>query len=109
MAGKKQLPPVRIVSEDERAAGPPPTLREAFNQGDRLYELRAKRRILIAHIESETTLARDLAALMRQDNDLSRQIEEIEALADAEDESSSSKGGGATSGTADAKWRPQAI
>lgn len=109
MAGKKQLPPVRIVADDERAPGPPPSLREAFTQGNRLEELRAKRRILIAHIENEATLARDLAALMRQDNEISRQIEEVEAMALAEAEQRGSRGGGGKSDTTDAAWRPQAI
>lgn len=109
MAGKKQLPPVRIVSDDERAPAAMLSLSDAFARGDRLEELRAKRRILIAHIESGTTLARDLAALMRQDSDLARQAAELEALTEAEAEREIVKGGGASNGTADAKWRPQAI
>ena len=79
LAGKKQLPPVRVASEDDIPV-PPKSLIQAFNDGDRLNELMAKRRILIAHIENENTLARDLNALMRQDDELSKQIAEEKAI-----------------------------
>lgn len=90
MAGKKQLPPVRVATEADVPV-PPKSLREAFEARDRLNELLAKRRILIAHIENENTLARDLNALMRQDDELSKQIaEEIAIRAEA----SNRRGGG---------------
>lgn len=79
MAGKKQLPPVRVAT-DADVPVPPRSLSEAFEAGDRLNELLAKRRILIAHIENENTLARDLNALMRQDDELSKQIAEEIAI-----------------------------
>lgn len=79
MAGKKQLPPVRLVAEGEQPDSPK-SLSEAFADGDRLAELLAKRRILIAHIESGNTLARDLNALMIQDDKLSQQIAEENAI-----------------------------
>ena len=76
MAGKKQLPPVRLATDDDKPV-PPKKLSEAFESDDRLQELQAKRRILIAHIESPNTLARDLAALMRRDDELARQIDDL--------------------------------
>ena len=84
MAGKKQLPPVRLATDDDKPV-PPKKLSEAFEADDRLQELQAKRRILIAHIESPNTLARDLAALMRRDDELAKQIDDLMS-ADAEDE-----------------------
>lgn len=79
MAGRKQLPPVRVAT-DADIPEPPKSLSGAFEAGDRLSELLAKRRILIAHIENENTLARDLNALMRQDDELSKQIAEERAI-----------------------------
>lgn len=79
MAGKKQLPPVLLATEDD-APTAPRSLSESFESNDRLNELLAKRRILIAHIENENTLARDLNALMRQDDELSKQIAEERAI-----------------------------
>lgn len=79
MAGKKQLPPVRLVDDGEHFAEAK-SLSDAFRDGDRLQELLAKRRILIAHIENENTLPRDLNALMRQDDELSKQITEEKAI-----------------------------
>lgn len=100
MAGQKQLPPVRIAT-DADAPRSPLSLREAFSRGLRIDELRAKRRILIAHIESDQTLARDLAALMRQDNELAREIEGIEAK-QAEEVRSNAR-------AADESWSEEAI
>ena len=75
MAGKKQLPPVKIVRDGE--AAPPIKVSDAVT---RLDELRAMRRVLAAHIDSENTLARDLAALMRQAREISKEIEDLEAI-----------------------------
>ena len=76
MAGKKQLPPVRVVQEGE--AAPPASIAAAL--GNRLDELRALRRVMAAHMDAEGILARDLAALSRQFRDVSAEIEELEAL-----------------------------
>lgn len=76
MAGQKRLPPVRVVAEGEEL--PPQTFSEAAARGTRLDELRAMRRVIGAHIDSENTLARDLAALMRQAREISKEIEELE-------------------------------
>lgn len=84
MAGKKQLPPVRLAGPGDVPA-PPLTLSVAFGRGSRVDELMAKRRILIAHIENENTLARDLAALMRQDNELARELDNIASAAEGDD------------------------
>lgn len=78
MAGKKQLPPVRVVEGDEKAD--PVTVTSAIAGGTRLDELRAMRRVLAAHIDNENTLARDLAALMRQTREISKEVESLEAL-----------------------------
>lgn len=103
MAGKKQLPPVRPVGSDESA--PPQSYSDAASRGQRVDELKAMRRVLAAHIDSENTLARDLAPLMRQAREISKEIEDIETAAleaverDAE----------VVTDVADAEWRPQAI
>lgn len=100
MAGKKQLPPVRPVGSDETA--PPQSYSDAAERGERVDELKAMRRVLAAHIDSENTLARDLAPLMRQAREISKEIEELsDVVEDAEME--------AGAHVADAKWRPQAI
>lgn len=78
MAGKKQLSPVRVVADDEQA--PPQSYSAASAYGTRLDELRAMRRVLAAHIDNEDTLARDLAALMRQAREISKEIEDLEAI-----------------------------
>lgn len=85
MAGKKQLPPVRVVEDGEKA--PPKTLSGAVLHGTRVDELRAMQRVLAAHIDSENTLARDLAPLMRQSREISKEIDEIlsKAAEDAEE------------------------
>ena len=96
MAGKKQLPPVRLATDDD---APAPverlSLSAAFEQGDELSELLAKRRILIAHITNPNTLARDLAALTRRDDELAKQIKTLRALRaeKSKDESSVSSSG----------------
>ena len=80
MAGKKQLAPVPLHKASEQ------TLGDAIRSGDRLDELRAMLRVLSGHIDSENTLARDLAALMRQAREISKEIEELEAKRAAEAE-----------------------
>lgn len=80
MAGKRQLPPVAATEELEATS-----LNVAFLSGSRVGELRAKRRILIAHIENENTLARDLAPLMRQDNELARELELLRLETEGDD------------------------
>ena len=100
MAGKKQLRPVQ---PDEKA--PPTTVTGAAERGTRLDELRAMRRVLAAHIDNENTLARDLAPLMRQAREISKEIESLEEL-----EADSVAGGrDVMHGSGDAEWRPQAI
>lgn len=67
MAGKKQLPPVRIVNDDD-----------APDVETHLENLKAMHRVLKAHIHHENTLARDLSPLVRQARDISREIDELE-------------------------------
>lgn len=76
MSSAKRLPPVRVVSDGESA--PPQSFSDAAERGTRLDELRAMRRVIGAHIDSPNTLARDLAALMRQAREISKEIEELE-------------------------------
>lgn len=103
MAGKRQLPPVRAVRPDEKA--PPVTMSNAIRSGSRLDELKAMHRVLAAHIDSENTLARDLAPLMRQAREISKEIESLEER-EAEREEYE---GGVILGSGDAEWRPEAI
>ena len=102
MAGKKQLPPVRVVTDGEKA--PPQSLSEAARAGSRLDELRAMRRVLAAHIDNENTLARDLAPLMRQVREISKEIEELEAI-----EAERAKDTEVQDGNISTAWRPEAI
>lgn len=103
MAGKKQLPPVRLANDSDKPV-PPKSLSDAFETEDRLLELQAKRRILIAHIESPNTLARDLAALMIRDDDLAKQIDDlIEQRNKTEDELAQA------ASTEDAVFNPHAV
>lgn len=91
MAGKKQLPP---AWEEEPGDAPqddgnkPMKLMEAIGSGSRLDELRALRWIVSQHLASPTTLPRDLAALIRQQREISKEIEELESASkpDALDE-----------------------
>lgn len=101
MAGKKQLPPVRIATEDDVPIAPM-SLAEAIVSGTRLDELRALRVILVSHIQDENTLARDLAALSRQLREISREIEELE-LAETPDEL------GKAADTGDERFDPRAV
>ena len=102
MAGKKQLPPVRPVGPDESA--PPQSYSDAAERGERVDELKAMRRVLAAHIDSENTLARDLAPLMRQAREISEEIEELESKYHELAFDSSE-----TKSIEDADWKPHAI
>ena len=103
MAGKKQLPPVRVVAPGEKA--PPANMSSAIQSGTRLDELRAMRRVLAAHIDNENTLARDLAPLMRQAREISTEIESLE-IREAEHAAEEED---AFNGASESEWRPQAI
>ena len=102
MAGKKQLPPVRSVKDGEMAE--PQTLTGAISRGTRLDELKAMLRVLSAHIDSENTLARDLAPLMRQAREISKEVEDLESreLEEARDAE-------VHDGSISTAWRPEAI
>lgn len=99
MAGKKQLRP---VAPDERAA--PTSVSGAAERGTRLDELRAMRRVLAAHIDNDQTLARDLAPLMRQAREISKEIESLAAL-----EAEIARDAEVDSGVVSTAWRPEAI
>lgn len=99
MAGKKQLRP---VAPNERAA--PSTVTGAAESGTRLDELRAMRRVLAAHIDNDQTLARDLAPLMRQAREISKEIESL-AIQEAENLAAE----GEDNDSSDAEWELKAI
>lgn len=91
MAGKKQLRP---VSADERA----PVVES------RLDKMRSQRAVLDLHIYNENTLARDLAALIRQAREMDKEIESMEIQASEDQQWGDDDGN-----SGDAVWRPQAI
>ena len=91
MAGKKQLPPVRLVSPGDEP-----------DAATHLDNLRAMQAVLKAHIHNENTLARDLSPLVRQAREISREIEELEEKAAALDAEVSASAEG-PSGDADFK------
>jgi len=101
MAGKKQLPPVRIATEDD-APVPLKSLSEAISSGTRLDELLALRKIIVAHVSNEGVLARDLASLTGHLRSISKEIEDLE-LADKPDAL------GKAAGTSDEKFDPRAV
>lgn len=102
MAGKKQLPPVRLATLDD--AVPQKSLSESIESGTRLDELKAQRRILVAHIESENALTRDIPPLMRQMREISKEIESLE-LQEQERVAEPSVEGSSS----DAEWKLEAI
>lgn len=91
MAGRKQLRP---VEPDERA----PVVES------RLDKMRAQRKVLDGHIFSDQTLARDLAALIRQAREMDKEIESLEVQ-----ETELRAQGDDVSGASSAQWRPEAI
>ena len=95
MAGKKQLPPVRVVNDDD-----------APDVETHLENLKAMHRVLKAHIHHENTLARDLSPLVRQARDISREIEELEGKAAALDAEVSASAEGPSG---DSEFRLEAI
>ena len=95
MAGKKQLPPVRLVSEAD-----------SLGDATHLENLKAMQAVLKAHIHNENTLARDLSPLVRQARDISREIEELEGKAAALDAEVRASDEGSS---ADSEFRLEAI
>lgn len=93
---------LRAVSENERRE--PATVSEAAMQGDRLAELKAMRRVIARALDSDRTLARDLASLSRRQMELGKEIEALEAeQAEAAHEAE------VASGEVSTAWRPEAI
>lgn len=107
MAGKKQLPPVLPVRFADESDAPvaPMTLQEAIARGTRLDVLKAQRLLLAAHEENPNTLARDLAAIMRQSRELDKEIEALKA----QEAERLASGGGNDSSAADEEWDAEAI
>jgi len=61
------------------------TVSEAAASGDRLAELLAMRTVIARAIDSEKTLARDLAALTKRLVDIGREIEELRSQTESDD------------------------
>lgn len=101
MAGKKQLPPVRIATEDDAPVAPK-SLAESITSGTRLDELLALRRIVSAHIENPNTLAREISSLVTRQMVISKEIEDLER-ADKPDAL------GKAADTDDEKFNPRAV
>lgn len=101
MAGKKQLEPLNMTSRP--IAG---SVTAAAESGSRLDSLKALRSVVTRHIDSENTLARDLAALSRQYLLLSKEIEELEEL---EKQYSDEMGDADNGSTDDAPFSAEAI
>jgi len=78
------------------------SLVESIESGTRLDELKALRAILVAHISSDSVLARDLASLTGHLRSVSKEIEELE-LADTPDDL------GRAADTGDEKFNPRAV
>lgn len=99
MTKEKRL---RAVSPGERAD--PQTVSEAAQAGDRLAELKAMRRVIARALDSDRTLARDLASLSRRQMELGKEIEALEAeqMEVAREEE-------AASAEVSTAWRPEAI
>lgn len=93
---------LRAVSANERRE--PETVTEAAMQGDRLAELKAMRRVIARALDSEKTLARDLASLSRRQMELGKEIEVLEA--EQMEVAREEEAAGAEVSTA---WRPEAI
>lgn len=78
------------------------SLSRAISSGTRLDELKALRRIMTAHLESDVILAREVAALANQLRSVSKEIEELE-MADKPDAL------GKAAGTGDERFDPRAV
>ena len=99
MAGKKQLSPVHVARTE---GDPAPVSVSAATT--RLEELRALRNVIAARIDHPETLARDIAALSRQLRDISKEIEEMDAV-ERERRADLKYVGGAS----DEVWRPEVV
>ena len=99
MAGKKQLSPVYVHRSESDDA--PASVSSAVT---RLDELRALRNVIAARIDHPETLARDIAALSRQIRDISKEIEEMDAV-ERERRADLKYVGGAS----DEVWRPEVV
>lgn len=99
MTAKKRL---RAVSPDERAD--PQTVSEAAQAGDRLAELKAMRRVIARALDSDRTLARDLASLSRRQMELGKEIEALEA-----ERAEVARDAEVAGGEVSTAWRPEAI
>ena len=74
-----------VFTDDDGAASVVQTVSEAALSGDRMGELVAMRRVIARALDSEKTLARDLASLSKRLFDIGREIEELKRETEADD------------------------
>lgn len=85
MAHLKAVPPPEASEPEAPNASPPMTVSQAAASGDRLAELLAMRAVIARAIDSEKTLARDLAALTKRLVDIGREIEELRSQTEGDE------------------------
>lgn len=95
--------PLRVATEDD-APRTPMTILEAAEQGSELDQLMAMRRKIAGALDSDNTLARDLASLSKRMMEISKEIEELRAA-----ESERARDAEIDSGNISTAWRPEAI
>lgn len=78
---------------------------DAIAHGTRLDILKAQRIILAGHEKNGDTLARDLAAIMRQSREMDKEIEALKA----QEAERLASGGDDGESTADEEWDAEAI
>ena len=74
-----------VFTDDDGTASVVQTVSEAALAGDRMGELVAMRRVIARALDSEKTLARDLASLSKRLFDIGREIEELKRETEADD------------------------
>ena len=74
-----------VFTDDDGTASVVQTVSEAALSGDRMGELVAMRRVIARALDSEKTLARDLASLSKRLFDIGREIEELKRETEADD------------------------
>ena len=74
-----------VFTDDDGTVSVVQTVSEAALSGDRMGELVAMRRVIARALDSEKTLARDLASLSKRLFDIGREIEELKRETEADD------------------------
>ena len=100
MAARK---PLRAATDEDQPA-PTWTISEAAEHGSQLDQLHALRRRIAAALDSDSTLARDLASLSKRMMEISKEIEQLEAQ-----EKEEARDAEVSDGNINTAWRPEAI